>query len=76
MCEPTRKLPHILLSHERKFSFVLHFGYFRAHIVPKIVEFSEKNNCFIITKMTTFKLLFLWYISLGVKNLYSFSLEQ
>ena len=58
MCDPTRKLSHISLSQEDKFSFYWEQKHFEPHVVPKNVEFSENRNCFIITKMTTLKLLF------------------
>ena len=42
MYDHTRKLSHITLSKENKFSFYSELGQFQSHVVPKNVEFSEK----------------------------------
>ena len=64
MCDHTRNFFHISLSQEYKFSFEGESGHLKSHIVSKNVELSEMDNYFIIMKMLTFMLPFLWNVSL------------
>ena len=62
MGDHTRKIFHISLSQENKFSFEGESGHLKSHIVSKNVELSEIDNYFIITKMLIIMLPFWWNV--------------
>ena len=76
MGDHTRNFFHISLSQENKFSFEGESGHFKSHIVSKNVELSEIDNYFIITKMLTLMLPFLWNVGLKAYFFHIFSLVQ
>ena len=76
MGDHTRKFFHISLSQENKFSFEGESGHFKSHIVSKNVELSEIDNYFIIMKMLTLILPFLWNVGLKAYFFHIFSLVQ
>ena len=61
---------------KKNFSFEGESGHFKSHIVSKNVELSEIDNYFIITKMLTLMLPFLWNVGLKAYFFDSFSLVQ
>ena len=73
MDDHTRNFFHISLSQENKFSFEGESGHFKSHIISKNVELSEIDNYFIITKMFTLILPFLWNVGLKTYFFDSFS---
>ena len=72
----TRKNFHISLSQENKFSFEGESEHFKSHIVSKNVELSKIDNYFIIMKLLTFMLPFLWNVGLKAYFFHIFSLVQ
>ena len=76
MGDQTRNFFHISLSQENRFSFEGESGHLKSHIVSKNVELSEMDNYFIIMKMLTLMLSFLWNVGLKAYFFHIFSLVQ
>ena len=76
MGDHTRNFFHISLSQEYKFSFEGESGHFKSHIVSKNVELSEMDNYFIIMKMLTLMLPFLWNVGFKAYFFHILSLVQ